>query len=330
MERGEYVPGDSGNATIRRGAGETAVLSAGLTMQFPAYLFLPTLAAAVYAVATLCHKRGYAQGAGVQQTFHWANLIGMPVFAPLFFMNPRDAGAVEWWRPAVVAALLYCGNLSTFAAVRRGDVSMVTPVLGTKVVFVALGVLALSGQTLSTGLWVAAALAMLGIIVMSRSDMRPGAANGAAIGLCLLASVFFGLTDVLIAEWVPRYGGNVFLASIPEFIGLFSLVAILRPGGHSMKLTAGSRKWVLTGGVLLMVQSLAMGLALAFFSDPTGVNILYSTRGLWSVLMVWWIGRWFGNQERYTAGKGTMLWRLAGTLLITAGVVVAVLERSRA
>ena len=114
--------------------------------------------------------------------------------------------AVEWWRVAVVSVLLYAGNLCTFAAVRRGDVSMVTPVLGTKVVFVALGVLAISGASLSAGLWVAAGLATLGILVMSRSDLKHGAANGAAIGLCLLASLFFGLTDVLIAEWVPKYG----------------------------------------------------------------------------------------------------------------------------
>ena len=299
-------------------------------MHFPAYLLLPAVAAAVYGVATLCHKRGYAQGAGVQQSFHWANLIGMPVFAPLFFLSPRDPAAVEWWRPAVVSAMLYCGNLCTFAAVRRGDVSLVTPVLGTKVVFVALGVLALSGQSLSAGLWAAAGLATLGILVMSRSDLRPGSANGTAIGLCLLAALFFGLTDVFIAEWVPRYGGNTFLASIPEFIGLFSLVAILRPGGVSMRLTEVSRKWVLTGGALLMMQSLAMGLALAFFHDPTGVNILYSTRGLWSVLLVWGVGRWFGNRERETAGRTAMWWRLGGTLIITAGVVLAVLERSSA
>src|SRR5205823_307127 len=129
----------------------------------------------------------------VQQSFHWANLIGMPVFAPLFFMKPGDVSAVEWWRPVLVATCLYCGNLCTFAAVRRGDVSMVTPVLGTKVVFVALGVLAVSGHSLSGGLWLAAGLAMLGILVMSRSDMKHGVANGVAIGLCLLASLFFGL-----------------------------------------------------------------------------------------------------------------------------------------
>jgi drug/metabolite transporter (DMT)-like permease len=305
------------------------VLSARLTMQFPAYLILPALAAVVYAVSALCQKRGYAQGADVRQTFHWANLISMPFFAPLFFVSPLHPEVMDWWRAALVAGLIYCGNLCMFAATRRGDVSMVTPVLGTKVIFVALGVLAISGQSLSTGLWIAAALAMLGIVVMSRSDMQHGKANGAAIGLCLLSAVFFGLTDVLIAQWVPRFGGNLFLGAIPQFVGLFSLVAVLRPGSPGIRLVSGSRRWVVGSSVLLAGQGMAMGVALAFFNDPAGVNILYSTRGLWSVILVWCIGRWFGNRERYTAGRSAMLWRLAGALLITAGVVVAVLERSR-
>ena len=298
-------------------------------MHVPAYLLIPALAAVVYTVAALCHKRGYAQGAGVMTTFHWANLLAMPFAVPLFFIRPQPLPLLEMWRPAVAAALIYCGSWATLAAVRRGDVSMVTPVLGTKVVFVAAGVTGISGLPLSAGLWAAAVLATLGIFVMGRTDWRPGSGSGAAIWLCLAASVLFGLTDVLIAQWVPLYGGNIFLGSIPLLLGAFSLAAIAR-APSVLRLERDSRAWVLTGGVLLAAQSVAMGIALAFFNDPTGVNVLYSTRGLWSIVLVWGFGAWFGNRERHTAGRRTMLWRLAGTLLITVGVVIAVVERSQA
>ena len=143
-----------------------------------------------------------------------------------------------------------------------------------------------------------------------------------------LSSALFGLTDVLISAWVPHYGGNLFLAIIPQILGLLSLAAILRSPEPVLKLTPATKPWVLGGGLLLTAQGIAMGIALAFFNDATGVNILYSTRGLWSILLVWWIGAWFSNHERHTAGKSTMLLRLAGTLLITTGVIIAVVERT--
>lgn len=298
-------------------------------MHFPAYLLIPAVAAVFYTVSSLMHKRGYAEGAGTRQTFHWANFIGMPFFLPLFFVNPGNLPVAEMWRPALTSALIYLGSLSTFAAVQRGDVSMVTPILGTKVVFVALGVVALSGQTLSAGLWAAAILATAGILVTGRGDFKPGRDGWPAIGLCLASAFFFGLTDVLIGQWAQAYGGTTFLASIPQFLGVYSLAAVALSRSPVLRLAAAPRPWVVWGGIVLAAQGMAMGIALAFFNDPTGVNILYSTRGLWSIVLVWAIGSWFANHERHSAGRSTMLWRLGGTLLITGGVVIAVMERSR-
>jgi hypothetical protein len=95
-----------------------------------------------------------------------------------------------------------------------------------------------------------------------------------------------------------------------------------------MHLPSGARRWTVSACLLLAVQGMAMGLALVFFQDPTGVNILYSTRGLWAVLLVWCAGSWFANRERERAGRTTMILRLAGTLFITTGVVIAVIARS--
>lgn len=253
----------------------------------------------------------------------------MPFFVPLFFVQPGHLPLAESWRPALTSALIYFGSWSTFAAVKRADVSLVTPVLGTKVVFVALAFVALSGKPLSPGLWTAALLATAGVFVIGAADLKPGNAPGPAIALCLASSLFFGVTDVLIGQWAPHYGGTAFLASIPQFLGLFSLTAILFSPAPVLRLPREHRFWVLGGAVVLAAQGMAMGLALAFFNDPTGVNILYSTRGLWSLILVWAIGSWFANHEHHRAGRRTMGWRLTGTVLITAGVVLAVLERSR-
>ncbi len=301
-----------------------------MPMQFPLYLIIPALSAVVYTVSSLLHKRGYDSGAGTLQTFHWANLIGIPFFLPMFFVQPEALPLNELWRPALTAGLIFLGSWSTFAAVKLGDVSMVTPILGTKVVFVALGNMAIAGQQLSTALWIASALATLGIMVIGKADWKPGRAGGMAILLCLGSAFFFGLTDVLIGMWAQSHGGMTFLACIPQFIGLFSLIAVSLSPQPLLRLAPTSRRWVISGGLLLAAQGMAMGVALAFFNDTTGVNILYSTRGLWSLILVWFAGAWFANRERGNAGRITMIYRLAGTMLIFAGVVLAVMDRSEA
>src|SRR6187402_1420956 len=156
-------------------------------MHLPYWLLLPAVAAVVYTVASLFFKRGYSEGAGTMQTFHCTNLVAMPFFLPLFFVNPGYLPLSDLWRPALTAALIYAGTLGTFAAIRRGDVSMVTPILGTKVLFVAIGVVTISEGTLSSGLWAAALLATAGIFFIGRPDLRPGRAGGPAILMCLIS-----------------------------------------------------------------------------------------------------------------------------------------------
>ncbi len=53
-----------------------------------------------------------------------------------------------------------------------------------------------------------------------------------------------------------------------------------------------------------------------------GALELYATRGLWSLALVWWAGRWLGNSERETAGGRRMAARLVGAVLILSAVVL--------
>jgi len=53
----------------------------------------------------------------------------------------------------------------------------------------------------------------------------------------------------------------------------------------------------------------------------TTTNVLYNSRGVWSVVLVWWVGHWFGNTER-ARGPGVMLRRLAGSLLLLSAILL--------
>jgi len=51
--------------------------------------------------------------------------------------------------------------------------------------------------------------------------------------------------------------------------------------------------------------------------------VVYGTRGLWSLALVWWAGSWFGNAERRDSGPRVILARATGGALILTAVILA-------
>ena len=64
-------------------------------------------------------------------------------------------------------------------------------------------------------------------------------------------------------------------------------------------------------------------LTLAKFGDATAVNVVYSARGLWSVVFVWVFGHWFGNREREEEGAAVFRNRLIGASLVATAILLA-------
>ncbi len=281
------------------------------------------LAASGYALASLFHKRAYQRGATSEQAFHWANFIGLACLGWTVLLGTGMAWQ-ELWRPAVISAMIYVGSLATFAAIRAGDVSLVTPLMGTKVVFVALATPWLTGKHLDWKVWLACGLTGLGILLSGRHELSKGNASLRAIGLCLISCLFFGVSDVFIQAWAPQLGGFTFLGLIPIFLAIFSVIHIraLSPG-KSLWPTSRPAFWdLIWGGLILAAQGITMAIALGFFADAARVNVAYGSRGLWSLLLIWALARWFGNEE--TADKRAFAWRVAGCLLVTAAIFLAV------
>jgi hypothetical protein len=67
-----------------------------------------------------------------------------------------------------------------------------------------------------------------------------------------------------------------------------------------------------------------MAYAIGTFGHATVVNIVYSSRGMWSVVLVWLVGHWFQNTERAEQGHTIMATRFAGSGLILAAIWIVV------
>lgn len=320
----------------------------------PFHLLYPLFSSLLFVVGVLFIKRASEARLGVWRITFYCNIIAALVFLALLPMG----GQIHWhawWQPALVAFLFVIGQVLSFLAIDGGDVSVVTPTMGTKTVLVAWFSSLLLKVDLPWQLWCSAVLSSVAVLALSRqsaggSKGKPSTPIKGSIGrtilISLLAASSYALFDVLVQKWSPAWGAGRFLPIMFGFCALYSLIFIpffsplpegvlpltekqSRAGTLSEPAVAtfdrasqrAAWKWLIIGAFCMGIQALSLITALAVFADATAINVMYSARGLWSVLAVWLVGHWFHNAEK-NLDKGTLIWRLIGAGLMTLAIVI--------
>lgn len=303
------------------------------------HLVLPLIAAIAFACGSLVFKRAFAEGATLSHAVVLNNVVLGLLFLPLAALDPAP---IPWERihlPCITAASFITGHLLNVAALRTGDVSVATPLLGVKVVFVALIARFAFDWPLSTGQLVAASLTSAGVLVTGLTDLKPGRRAGATTLLALGCAAAFAVTDVLIQTWASGFGTFNFLSMLFAALAVESLLVlpllgfrarpgtedlpILRAAAASLAAPRGAWRWIALATALSAIQAVLVAGSIARWRDAAGVNVVYGTRGLWSLALVWWAGSWFGNAERLESGPRVLAARALGAALILSAVVLA-------
>lgn len=292
--------------------------------EIPLQLLLPLFASLVFASGTLCLKRAFQEGAGVGPAFLLNNLVLGLAFLPLLVLSGQPVPWRDALLPGLTGLAFFAGHLTNFAAVRRGDVSLVTPLLGTKVVFVAALGWLLFRHALTWTHLAAALLTALGVFVMGLGEAGGRFRWGASTLLALGSAAAFGLCDTLIQQWAGGFGVLPFAALLFGTVAVLSLGLLPGVGGAVLRVPRRAWPWLVASAVLTAGQAVLITGSIAKWGDATGVNVVYSLRGLWGILLVWVVGHWFGNAERQTAGRRVLTARLVGALLIVAAVGLVV------
>lgn len=247
------------------------------------------------------------------------------VFPALALMGGTMQPASLLWQPAIIGSLFLAGQLFTFLAVDRGDVSVATPVLGIKVLIVPATAPFFVDDELSTRIWISAAIAVIGIaFVQARDGAIERSRILAAVGFALLAACCMTLFDLLIQRWAPAWGAGYFLPIAFGFAALFSLPFVRLADRPRELQQPGVPRLLVIGALLMAVQAIGMTVTLGLFGDATRVNIVYSLRGLWGVLLTWVLARRFLVAGDSLTGHRTMIMRLIGAVLIGVSVVISV------
>ena len=285
------------------------------------------MASLLFSSGLVVLKRATLSGANPMTVAFVANLSGVLVFSG-FWLLPSEA--IPWpliWQPALVGLFYVLGQLGTFSAIHHGDVSIAAPMLGIKVLLVAVFSTLIGGQSLSIAIWLASLLATGGIALVQWTGTGRHKRVLYTIASALFASLSFSIFDVLVQRFCasnPAWSSNTFLPLMFAFVGGYSLV-FLRSFQRELFADVAVKRSLMIGGMLIASQALCIVFALSVFGDAARVNVVYSMRGVWGVLIAWGVAvRWGGGEA--DAGRRTMSIRLGGALLITASVVIAILS----
>lgn len=285
---------------------------------------LPLLAALGYVGGALSLKRASELGVGLWHSAFACNVLAGLLFQGLLLLGGPGQPLAMWWQPLLLASLFLCGQILTLFSLQKGDVSVATPVLGLKIILVALFSTLLIGQSLGWALWLAAILSTVGIAVLNHTGAHKDGGRARATTTILSAggaAACYALCDVLLQKWAGAWGAGRFLPLAMGMMGLLSLALVRLFPSPLLALPRPALRWLGGGGVVFVLQSMLFSMVIAHFGTATASNVIYSSRGVWSVVAVALLGHWFRSPEKALGGS-ILRWRLGGAALMFAAILL--------
>ncbi|MEZ6123172.1 MAG: DMT family transporter [Planctomycetaceae bacterium] len=290
------------------------------------HLLFPLFSSVVFVLAMLFVKQGIQRGASPWTGTFYGNLWLALIWAAIAVARNELVPSAAWTDAAIIGLLFFLGQLFTYLAFKYGDVSVATPIFGVKVLMVAVLTSIQSGTRVAGIIWLAGALATVGIMLIQSSgghlEITPRRRN-ITILLAMTAAFCLSLFDVCLQSWAAAWTSYAFLPVMFGCAAVLSLTFLPAVDSISRLHELKATWWMLAGTVLMALQAMSMCFSLAEFQDAPRINIVYALRGLWGVVLAWMLSRVLKTSESRLA-RIVMLKRLLGAGLLTAAVVIAI------
>ena len=256
-----------------------------------------------------------------------ATNLGLAVAFTFFWSPGGEIPTGRGWQPVALSIAFMIGLGLTFFAVHTGDVSVATPVFGVKVIGVPLGLWSIHGVRLPPGIWVSAAMATAGIVLIqwqTRGASDPGRSSkiGATIAAAGGAASVYAMIDVSLQTWSPDWARGQLLPITFWCVAVWTIPLAWRVDWAAVMQWPVLRL-LIPGALLTVGQVICITWTLSRFGDATRVNVVYGLRGLWSVALAYLAAKIWGGAEADLSG-GELVRRAIGAVLLTAAVVVAI------
>jgi drug/metabolite transporter (DMT)-like permease len=285
------------------------------------YLLLPLVSALLYAAAALCLKIALGRGVTTWSVLFYSTMVMGCLFVPVALFGSSDWQFAATPLAVVAGLLFFVGQIGTFRSLQSGDVSIATPALAAKVVFVALLSLPLPANRPDPDLWLAVVLTMAGILLLHSGPHHAASRPWPTLLWALSAAFCFAAADIVVQVGAPAAGFTLFMPVMFGTVLLLSLPLLGPQMARAKRRDAqpGANRWMAVGVVVLGLQAVGMGTAIGIFGDAAGANVVYASRGLWSLLLLALIAERLGLADAVFERR-TLARRAAGGLLILAAV----------
>lgn len=285
------------------------------------YHLVPILTGFLYTVAALCIKRATTHGIGPWRTTFVSNLVLFLFAFPLWFFGEPIEDWSTFWMPVLVGTGFFGGQILSCFAIHKGDISVFTPLMGMKTLFVGVIVSFVLGESLAPSVWLGAVLSAVAILLMRGRTQLERKRVALTIILGLGCSISYAISDSAMQAFGSTLGFHKLTAGTFTVVMLYSILLIPFFRGSVASITRKSWLWLLVGAGLMAIQASLMAFAMSTYGKATEINVIYSARGVWGVVLVWTVGHWFSNQEK-SLGGGTFVRRLIGALLLVAAIFI--------
>jgi drug/metabolite transporter (DMT)-like permease len=285
----------------------------------PIYLTLALIAAIAYSIGSLFNKQAMAGGCGLYRvtavTIWSTSLLLIP-----FALANHDPLPLHLWAQPLITSVFFCaGSVFFMLALRTGDLSIVAPVSGLKPIMNALLVAAWLGTSVPVVTWIACGLSALALIVLRTPNASTQHSFLRTALITLTSSLCFALCDTCFQQWAGAWGVFRFGAITFSIGSVVALALIPLFGQPWRELSRTAKNHILIGGAFCACPGLCMSLALGRYGHAAEVNVAYSSRALFSILAVRYIGKLIGSSEQH-APKHIFLRRLAGALILLLAI----------
>jgi len=295
---------------------------------FSIYLFLPLVLGLLYSIAAMAYKRAMAEGMDIWRLIFFSNVATAILLLPLMVLIEKPDAQASLYQPLLAGGAFFGGIMLNIIALRKGDVSVATPLLGTKVLFVALFTIVVVNEAVRPSLWLAAILVVMGLKMLHGGAGRIHQRFWPTALFAMGSSSAFALCDVFFQSWARHWGIGLFVPLVFTVVCALSFGLLHRFPARTHPFSASARWWIFVACALNGLQTLGMFICISLFrhaNAATAINIVYNSRGIWSVLLVWLVGPWFGNIER-EYGRKVMITRFTGSMLLLSAIALTLLK----
>ena len=286
------------------------------------FLLCPLASAILYPVGNLYLKRSISEGGGLLRSLFVSNIVLSLCFMPLAFFLTEAPDWNFWFWPLLTGFTYFLGQLFTVIAIKSGDVSVQTPLMGIKLLYVAAFSTLIRPDEVPPLLWVGAAICTVGIFLIGGGTLSAFRRSGRTVFLTLIACFFFGATDTLSSYRSAQFGKIPFILMVATVVIVLSLGLLPFFRERLRDTSPKSLRLMGIGSIAIGIQSFILVFALVSFGQATAINIVYSSRAIFGVLLVMYLGKRLGNHESTTAGAKVMRSRLAGSLLLCGAIAL--------